>query len=41
MTMKASKEFIFGQDVPWEEVGPGLKRQIMGYDDKIMLVSYV
>lgn len=37
--MKASKEFIFGQELPWEEVGPGLKRQIMGYDDKIMLVK--
>ena len=38
-TIKASKEFIFGNEVPWEEVGPGLKRQIMGYDDKIMLVK--
>ncbi|SEQ27744.1 cupin domain-containing protein [Neolewinella agarilytica] len=37
--MKASKEFIFGNEIPWEEVGPGLKRQIMGYDDKIMLVK--
>jgi quercetin dioxygenase-like cupin family protein len=37
--MQASKEFLFGQDIPWEEVGPGLKRQIMGYDDKIMLVK--
>jgi len=37
--MKASKEFLFGKDIAWEEVGPGLKRQIMGYDDKIMLVK--
>lgn len=37
--MQASKEFIFGKDLAWEEVGPGLKRQIMGYDDKIMLVK--
>lgn len=37
--MQASKEFIFGKDIAWEEVGPGLKRQIMGYDDKIMLVK--
>ncbi len=35
----SSKEFLFGQDLPWEEVGPGLKRQIMGYDGKIMMVK--
>ena len=37
--MQTSKEFIFGKDLEWEEVGPGLRRQIMGYDDKIMLVK--
>jgi len=35
----ASKEFIFGDDMAWETVGEGLKRKIMGYDDKIMLVK--
>ena len=35
----ASKEFIFGDDIAWETVGEGLKRKIMGYDDKIMLVK--
>jgi quercetin dioxygenase-like cupin family protein len=35
----ASKEFIFGDDIEWEVVGEGLKRKIMGYDDKIMLVK--
>ena len=34
-----SKEFIFGDDMAWETVGEGLKRKIMGYDDKIMLVK--
>lgn len=34
-----SKEFLFGSDIEWEQVGPGLKRQVMGYDDKIMLVK--
>lgn len=33
----ASKEFLFGKDLPWDEVGPGLTRQIQGYDDKILL----
>lgn len=35
----ASKEFLFGDDIEWETVGEGLKRKIMGYDDKIMLVK--
>ncbi len=37
--LKPSKEFLFGSEIEWEEVGPGLRRQIMGYDDKIMLVK--
>ena len=37
--MQASKEFLLGDDVPWETVGPGLQRQLHGYDDKIMLVK--
>lgn len=37
--IKPSKEFLLGSDIEWEEVGPGLKRQVMGYDDKIMLVK--
>lgn len=39
MEIKATKEFFFGESTPWEEVGPGLKRQMMGYDGKIMLVK--
>ncbi|MGB3606242.1 MAG: cupin domain-containing protein [Psychroserpens sp.] len=35
----ASKEFIKGEELEWEVVGEGLKRKIMGYDDKIMLVK--
>ena len=35
----ASKEFIMGDEVAWETVGQGVRRQIMGYDDKIMLVN--
>ncbi|MFK8055880.1 MAG: cupin domain-containing protein [Saprospiraceae bacterium] len=38
-SLKPSKEFLFGNELPWEEVGPGLSRQIMGFDDKIMLVK--
>ena len=35
----ASKEFIMGDEVAWETVGEGVRRQIMGYDDRIMLVN--
>ncbi len=36
--MNTSKEFLFGKDLKWEEVGPGLKRQIMGHDATILMV---
>ena len=35
----ASKEFVLDQDLEWEKVGEGVKRKIMTYDDKIMLVK--
>ncbi len=38
-TFGASKEFLFGEEIEWETVGEGVQRQIMGYDDKIMLVK--
>jgi len=37
--INATKEFFIGSETSWEEVGPGLKRQMMGYDGKIMLVK--
>ncbi|MEM9547081.1 MAG: cupin domain-containing protein [Bacteroidota bacterium] len=39
LDIKPTKGFFFGEDTEWEEVAPGLTRQIMGYDDKIMLVK--
>jgi quercetin dioxygenase-like cupin family protein len=38
-TFGASKEFLLADEHEWEVVGEGVKRQIMGYDDKIMLVK--
>lgn len=35
----ASKNFLIGDDIEWEDLGAGLKRKIMGYDDKVMLVN--
>lgn len=37
--IKPTKPYFIGEETPWEEVGPGLKRQMMGYDGKIMLVK--
>ncbi len=34
-----SKEFLRGKDVEWETVGDGVRRQILGYDDKILLAK--
>jgi len=38
-TFGASKEFLLDKNQEWEVVGEGVKRKIMGYDDKIMLVK--
>lgn len=35
----ASKEFLMGDEIAWEVCCEGVKRKIMGYDDKIMLVN--
>ncbi len=32
-----SNEVLLGKEIAWEEMAPGLKRQIMGYDDKILM----
>lgn len=37
--MKQSEKFLTEAELPWVDLGNGLKRQIMGYDDKIMLVK--
>lgn len=37
--MMKSKQFIFSSDIEWETVGTGMRRQILGYDDEIMLVK--
>ena len=33
------KLFIENRDIPWEEVDKGMKRKIMAYDDKLMVVK--
>ena len=39
MEIEPTKEFFFSERTPWEEVEAGIKRQMMGYDGKIMLVK--
>ena len=38
MTTK-SENFLLGEKLPWEDVGGGLNRQVMGYDGQLMLVK--
>ena len=33
------KVFIENRDIPWEQVDTGVKRKIMGYDEKLMVVK--
>ncbi len=34
-----SKHFIFGKDEATEDVGPGIKRQFLGYNEELMVVK--
>ena len=38
-TFQPTKEYWIDNETPWEDVGGGITRQVMGYDDKIMLVK--
>ena len=37
--IKSSKEFLKTSSTAWEEVEPGIKRKILGYDNQLMLVQ--
>lgn len=34
-----SAAFQFDSEIPWQDVGGGIQRQMFGYDDKVMLVK--
>ena len=38
-TTEPIKVFIENQDIPWEQVDNGIKRKIMTWDEKLMLVK--
>lgn len=35
----SSKTFLFENEIAWEPAGEGIVRQIMGYDEQLMLVK--
>ncbi|WP_221390564.1 cupin domain-containing protein [Dyadobacter sp. NIV53] len=35
------KQFIVDADIPWQDLGKGLKRKIMSYDSTMMMVKIV
>lgn len=41
MEKTGSAPFVFAAETPWEELGGGVKRQIMGYDGQLMMVKVV
>lgn len=38
-TTESLKVFIENSDIPWEPVAAGMKRKIMAYDEKLMVVK--
>jgi unsaturated pyranuronate lyase len=38
-TEETMKAFIENSEIPWEEVDKGIKRKIMAYDNKLMVVK--
>ena len=37
--MLQSNAFQFDKEIPWQDLGNGISRQVFGYDDKLMLVK--
>jgi len=38
-TVKQSHVFQVSNEITWDHAGPGIQRQVFGYDDKIMVVK--
>ena len=41
MERTGSEPFVFGKDALWEDLGGGVRRQILGYDGQLMMVKVV
>ena len=37
--MNQSDQFQFEKEIAWEDAGNGVKRQVLGYDEHVMLVK--
>ena len=37
--MNQSKNFNFAADIPWQDAGGGAERQVLGYNDNLMMVK--
>ena len=37
--MNATQSDLFQTATPWQDLGAGVQRQLLGYDDKLMLVK--
>ena len=37
--MRQSENFLFASDIPWDSAGGGAERQVLGYNDGIMMVK--
>ena len=38
-TIDAVKTFIYNNEIGWETTGPGMKRKIMSFDERLMVVK--
>lgn len=38
-TTESVKVFIENREIPWEVTGPGMRRKIMSYDERLMVVK--
>jgi len=38
-TTETAKVFIENADIPWQQMAPGVKRKIMAYDERLMVVK--
>ncbi len=38
-TNELTKVFVKNEDIAWEQVGEGIKRKIMAYDERLMVVK--
>ncbi|TLU99109.1 cupin domain-containing protein [Dyadobacter luticola] len=39
MDDREAEQFIYDTDISWEDLGGGLRRKVMGYDENIMMVK--